>query len=57
MKASRALDLDGAVITSPVVGFVTYSLMDACRIIVAHEQNHFVQAMRVLESPGFPASR
>jgi hypothetical protein len=28
--------------------------MDACRIIVVHEQNHFVQAMRVLESEGFP---
>jgi hypothetical protein len=37
-----------------VASFITYSLMDACRIIVTHEQNHFVQATRVLESPGFP---
>ncbi len=33
---------------------VTYSLMDAYRIIVVHEQNHFVQAKRVMEWPGFP---
>jgi DinB family protein len=55
MGASRELDLDGITITSPVLRFVTYSLMDAYRIIVVHEQNHFVQAERVMESPGFPA--
>jgi len=33
---------------------ITYSLMDAFRIVVVHEQNHFVQASRVLEMPGFP---
>ena len=54
MEGSGELDLDGITITSPVLGFVTYSLMDACRIIVAHEQNHFVQATRVMESHGFP---
>lgn len=57
MDGSRGLDLDGIVITSPVLGFVTYSLMDACRIIVVHEQNHFVQATRVMASPGFPSKR
>lgn len=55
MGATRALDSEGITITSPVLGIVTYSLMDACRIIVVHEQNHFVQALRVMESPGFPA--
>jgi len=54
MEASRGLDLDRVTITSPVVRFVTYSLMDACRIIVVHEQNHFVQATQVIRSPGFP---
>jgi hypothetical protein len=54
MDASRDLDLDRLVITSPVLRLVTYSLMDACRIIIVHEQNHFVQATRVTESPGFP---
>ena len=55
MEASRELDLDGITITSPVLRFVTYSLMDACRIIVVHEPNHVVQAMQVMESQGFPA--
>jgi len=56
MESTRGLDLDRTRITSPVISFVTYSLMDAYRIIVVHEQNHFVQASRVLESPGFPGS-
>jgi integrase len=34
---------------------VRYSLMDACRIIVVHEQNHFAQATRVMGTQGFPA--
>ena len=46
MDASRRLDLDSITFTSPVVSFVTYRLMDAYRVIVAHEQNHFVQANR-----------
>jgi hypothetical protein len=56
MEACRDLDLDGITITSPVLSVVTYSLMDACRIIVVHEQNHFVQATRVMETPGFPGA-
>ncbi len=55
MAATRRLDLDGITITSPVSRVVTYSLMDGYRIIVVHEQNHFVQAKRVMEWPGFPA--
>jgi len=54
MEASGELDLDGITITSPVLRVVTYSLMDACRIIVVHEQNHVVQATQVMESRGFP---
>jgi hypothetical protein len=54
MDATRELDLDGIIVTSPVMSLVTYSLMNAYRIIVAHEQNHFLQATRVLESRGFP---
>src|SRR5262249_35096481 len=42
LEASRKLDLDAITVTSPVARFITYSLMDACRIIVVHEQNHFV---------------
>jgi len=54
MEATRGLNLDGITITSPVVRFITYSLMDAYRIIVVHEQNHFVQARQVMEVSGFP---
>jgi hypothetical protein len=54
MEATRGLHLDAITITSPVVRLITYSLMDAYRIIVAHEQNHFVQARRLMELPGFP---
>jgi hypothetical protein len=54
MEATRGLDLDAITITSPVASFVTYSLMDAYRIIVVHEQNHFVQASRITEAAGFP---
>jgi len=56
MKATEHLDLEKIVITSPVAGVVVYSLMDAYRLIVVHEQRHFQQAKRVTEEPGFPAS-
>ena len=56
MKATEHLDLENIVITSPVAGVVIYSLMDAYRIIVAHEHRHFQQAKRVTEEAGFPAS-
>lgn len=56
MKATGHLDLEKIVITSPAVsaGFVTYSLLDAYRIIVVHEQRHFQQAKRVTDEGGFP---
>ena len=56
MKATAHLDLEKIIVTSPAVsaGFVTYSLMDAYRIIVVHELRHFQQAQRVAAEPGFP---
>jgi len=54
MKSTEHLDLEKIVITSPVAGVVIYSLMDAYRLIVVHEQRHFQQAKRVTEEPGFP---
>lgn len=54
MKASEHLDLEKIVITSPALAAVTYSLMDAYRIIVVHEQRHFQQAKRVMEESAFP---
>ena len=55
MKASEHLDLERIVITSPVSAAITYSLMDAYRLIVVHEQRHFQQAKRVMEESAFPA--
>ena len=55
MKATEHLDLAKIVVTSPVAAVITYSLMDAYRIIVVHEERHFQQAKRVTEEPGFPA--
>ena len=54
MKATEHLDLEKIVITSPALSVVTYSLLDAYRIIVVHEHRHFQQAKRVTEEAGFP---
>lgn len=54
MKATANLDLERIVITSPALSLVTYSLMDAYRIVVVHERRHFQQAQRVTEESGFP---
>ena len=55
IKATEHLNLEKIVITSPAAAAITYSLMDAYRIIVVHEQRHFQQAKRVTEESGFPA--
>jgi hypothetical protein len=44
----------GIIITSPFVSMVVYSLLDAFRLIVAHERRHLAQAQRVMETGGFP---
>jgi DinB family protein len=55
MKATEHLDLEKIIISSPVTSVVTYSLMDAYRVIVVHEHRHFQQARRVTEESAFPA--
>ncbi|HWQ35120.1 MAG TPA: DinB family protein [Blastocatellia bacterium] len=42
------------VMTSPFISFITYSLLDGCRLIIAHERRHLAQAQRVMETSGFP---
>ena len=54
--AAGGPDFSRTVVTSPVVGFVTYSMRDACRLVVAHNRRHFEQARRVTEAAGFPVS-
>jgi hypothetical protein len=56
MRATAGADLRGLKVTSPVSAFATYSLLDAYRIVVAHERKHFEQARRVTQSAGFPRS-
>lgn len=43
-----------AVMISPFIRFVAYSVLDGCRLVVAHDHRHFEQARRVLLSPEFP---
>ena len=42
------------VMVSPLMRVMTYSALDACRIIVAHERRHMAQAQRVKALPEFP---
>jgi DinB family protein len=59
--AARVRALDGhdvarLIMVSPFAAFITYSVLDGCRLIVTHERRHFEQARRVTEEPGFPPS-
>jgi hypothetical protein len=47
-------DAAKTIMVSPFVRVVTYSVLDGCRIVAAHDRRHFEQARRVLASPGFP---
>jgi hypothetical protein len=56
MRANEGLDLERIIVTSPVAAVATYSLLDAYRIMVAHERRHYAQARRVTQTEGFPRS-
>jgi hypothetical protein len=56
VRANEGTDFKGTIVTSAISPFVTYSMLDACRIAVAHERRHFAQARRVTEAEGFPNS-
>lgn len=52
----RSLDEDRArrtIMTSPFVTFITYSVLDGARLLLAHDHRHIQQASRVTQSPGF----
>ena len=42
------------IITSPLMGLVTYSLDDTYTVLAVHSQRHLGQARRVAETDGFP---
>ena len=54
LRAMERLDPAKIIITSPFVKLITYSALDAARLVVAHERRHFAQAQRVMETEGFP---
>jgi len=56
LRATRGRDLARTIVTSPVSAVATYSLLDAYRIVAAHERKHCEQARRVTEAEGFPAA-
>jgi hypothetical protein len=49
-------DAAHAIMVSPFLRVVSYSVLDACRLLVAHDRRHFEQARRVTSSPGFPSA-
>jgi hypothetical protein len=54
----RSLDPGAAartIMVSPFVSFITYSVLDGCRLMVTHERRHVEQARRVTQEPGFPS--
>lgn len=44
-----------AIMTSPFMRVITYSVLDGCRLVLAHDRRHLEQARRVTSSPGFPS--
>jgi hypothetical protein len=45
-----------AIMVSPFIDIVTYSVLDGLRLLVAHDRRHVEQARRVMRSPGFATS-
>jgi uncharacterized damage-inducible protein DinB len=54
MQACTRLDAARIIITSPAASFVTYSLLDAFRILVVHEQHHLAQITTIRALREFP---
>ena len=55
-KLPADIDSKKTIITSPLMGLVTYSLEDCYEIIAVHGPRHFNQAKRVMENDQFPKS-
>lgn len=45
---SPGVNHEKTIVTSPLAGFVTYSLADCLTLLAVHEQRHLAQAKRVL---------
>lgn len=55
IEQAREYDLSTVKVTSPLSRWVLFNLGDALAIVVAHEQRHLNQAIRVTEAKAFPA--
>ena len=51
IAAGRA---ESTIMASPFLRVITYSVLDAARLIVAHDRRHMAQARRVMAMPQFP---
>jgi len=56
VQALGERDAARAIMTSPFIRVVTYSVLDGWRLVLAHDRRHFEQACGVALSPGFPDS-
>jgi len=54
-KLPDDIDPVNRVITSPLLGFITYTLDDTFTVIDFHCRRHFNQAKRVMGNAGFPS--
>jgi len=45
---ATSVDPDRTIVTSPLAGFITYSLADCLTLLAVHERRHLAQAKRVL---------
>src|SRR5438445_3583700 len=53
-RLPAGIDPAKMIITSPLLGFVTYSLEDSLTFVPMHCRRHLDQAKRVTETKGFP---
>jgi hypothetical protein len=56
VQALDERDAARAIMTSPFIRVVTYSVLDGWRLMFAHDRRHFEQALRVTRSAGFPGA-
>ncbi len=53
IRRSERLTLDKTIIASPATSVIVYSLLDAWRLLAAHEARHLIQARAVAAMPSF----
>ena len=54
MDRLDAAEVERTIMASPFIRVITYSVLDACRLMAAHDRRHMQQAQRVMSMPEFP---